>query len=131
MLASNTLMRLAEGAKGLAFNRHLITGCTGMKGSVGTDSVVFMSFIFLIFCQHFLITTLIIILMHIFQTKLHGLVWSGHASKDFCKRVSNHFGMLTNKKMKKTDDPRESLLLTSESTDFCKKKPRLDIFTWV
>ena len=36
MLASNTLMRLAEGAKGLSFNRHLITGCTGMNGSVGS-----------------------------------------------------------------------------------------------
>ena len=42
MLASNTLMRLAEGAKGLSFNRHLITGCTGMKGSVGSLYVFYL-----------------------------------------------------------------------------------------
>ena len=42
MLAVNTLMRLAEGAKVLAFNRHLITGCTGMKGSVGSLCVFYL-----------------------------------------------------------------------------------------
>ena len=34
MLATNTLTPLTEGAKVLAFNSHLIIGCTGMKGSV-------------------------------------------------------------------------------------------------
>ena len=42
MLATNTLIRLAEGAKGLAFNRNLITGCTGMKGSVGSLYVFYL-----------------------------------------------------------------------------------------
>ena len=42
MLATNTLTPLSEGAKVLAFNRHLITGCTGMKGSVGSLYVFYL-----------------------------------------------------------------------------------------
>ena len=94
MLATNTLTPLSEGAKVLAFNRHLITGCTGMKGSVGSLYVFYLFDILSTRSFHYTYDNFNVQFPN--KTPWSGLIRS--CMEGLLYKNINHFGKLTNNK---------------------------------